>query len=101
MKEVDLSELEKAILLRSADLDVTRRRRTTVIVTGLTAALLFALVAYTKRSWQFVLAVALVYVAVTLVERVGYANAILAYKGLIQKLKARIEELEGSGGSQR
>jgi hypothetical protein len=27
-------------------------------------------------------------------ERVAYANAILAYKGLVQKLRGRIEELE-------
>jgi hypothetical protein len=32
----------------------------------------------------------------TVFERVAYANAVLAYKGLIQKLKTRAEEQESS-----
>ena len=94
MRNLNLTPLERHILHRSLDLRATRRRRATVVVMGITAAILLAGVAWLMQSWAFVLVVALVYIAVTIVEKVAYANAVLAYKSLIQKLKNRVEELE-------
>lgn len=93
MKDLGLSPFEQHILDRSSNLGITRRRRTTVIITGLIAAALLVWAAFIKQSWQFVLLVSLIYVAVTIWEKVAYANAVLLYKNLIQKLKTRIEEL--------
>ena len=101
MKDIKLTPLEQQILKRSSDPGLTRRRRTTVLVTGITAAILLAGVAWLKQSWQFVLIVSLVYIAVTVFEKVAYANAVLAYKSLVQKLKNRIEGLEPEEGSQQ
>lgn len=90
----DLTPMERVILDHSRDLAVTRRRRTTVVVTGLTTAMLLAFAAYVTQSWMFALGVSLVYITVTIAEKVAYANAVLSYKRLIQKLNARVEELE-------
>jgi hypothetical protein len=37
----------------------------------------------------------LIYVGLTLFEKVAYANAVIAYKSLIQRLWIRIGEREG------
>ncbi len=86
MKDDDLTPLERGILKQSSDLDITRRNRTMVIISGVTAAALLCLVAYGTKSWRFVLIVSLIYVGVTVFEKVAYANAVTAYKGLIQSL---------------
>jgi hypothetical protein len=95
MMKCDLTPLERQILDRSGNSHVTRQRRTLVVASGLGFAALLLAMAFVKRSWQFVLVVALVYIAITVWEKVAYANAVLAYKSLIQKLKANLEE----GGS--
>jgi len=91
----DLTPLERQILDRSGNSDVTRQRRTIVVASGLGFAALLIAMAFAKRSWQSVLVIALLYIAITVWEKVAYANAVLAYKSLIQKLKANLEE----GGS--
>ena len=100
MKDLNLSPLEQQILNRSSNCSVTRRRRTTVVVTGITAAILLALVAWLEQSWKFVLIISFVYIVITIFEKVSYANVILEYKSLIQKLKKRIEELQPEDDSQ-
>ena len=45
------------------------------------------------------LIIALAYITVTVFEKIAYANAVIAYKSLIHKLKKRIHELEGHDGS--
>ncbi|MBT3287861.1 MAG: hypothetical protein HN380_10995 [Victivallales bacterium] len=95
MMRCDLTPLERQILDRSGSSDVTRQRRTIVVASGLGFAALLIAMAFAKRSWQSVLVIALLYIAITVWEKVAYANAVLAYKSLIQKLKANLEE----GGS--
>ncbi len=94
MNNLDLTPLEQRILQRSSDLAITRRRRTIVVISGITAATLLAVIALVDRSWQFVLSVSLLYIAGTVFEKVAYANAVLAYKSLIQKLEKHVEELQ-------
>jgi hypothetical protein len=94
MKDLNLSPLEQRILQRSSDHTITRRRRTIVVIAGVTAAILLVGAAWLKQSWQFVLILSLVYIGVTVFEKIAYANAVLVYKSLIQKLKIRIEELQ-------
>jgi hypothetical protein len=95
MGELELTPLEADILGRSADLRVTTRRRAVGVFTGLAFGGALAIATCTRGSGQLVLVVALIHVGLTILERVLYANAVLAYKGLVQKLKAHIEELEG------
>lgn len=96
MKNVNLTKLEEEILQRSRDPEVTQRRRRMILVTGVCAAAFLVWAAFARQSWQLVLVVSLVYVAVTMCEKVAYANAVLAYKSVIRKLSERIEELESS-----
>ena len=99
MKDLNLTPLEQRILKHDYDPSIIRCRRTIAVVTGVAAAILLVGVAWLVQSWQVVLVVALVYVAVTLLEKVAYANAVLGYKSLIRKLQSRIEELEAEDGS--
>ena len=96
MMKLDLTPLEQRILDRSGKPEITRQRRTIVVASGLSFAAVLIVMALVKRSWQFVLAIALLYIVITVWEKVAYANAVLAYKGLIQKLKAKAEEQEVS-----
>ena len=100
MKDDDLTPLERQVLKQSSDIEVTRRHRTTIIVSGVIAAGLLCLVAYGTKSWRFVLIVSLIYVGVTLFEKVAYANAVIVYKSLIQRLWMRIDEKEKKDASQ-
>ena len=102
MKELDLdlTDTERFLVERSADLAITRRRVRLVIISA--ALLIGAIIvaAPLTQSWQLLLFFAVAYIAMTAWERLGYARTIVAYKGLIQKLAARIEELErGSDGA--
>jgi hypothetical protein len=94
VKDIGLTPIEAKILKRSSDLAVTRRRRTTCVLSGIVTAVVCAGVAWKTQSWQLVLILTLIYMAGVGVERFAYAAAVLAYKSLVQKLKARIEELE-------
>ena len=94
MDNINLTSLEKKIIEQSADLDITRKRKKVVVFTGVIAAIVFVGGSYLIRSWQFILFAALVYLLVTVFEKVMYSNAVLVYKSLIQKLKKRVEELE-------
>ncbi len=102
MKELDLdlTDTERFLVERSADLAITRRRVRLVIISA--ALLIGAIIvaAPLTQSWQLLLFFAVAYIAMTAWERLGYARTIAAYKGLIQKRAARIEELErGSDGA--
>ena len=101
MKDLKLTPLEQRILFYSTNSAITHRRRTTVLITGIATAILLAGVAWLKQSWQFVLIVSLIYIVFTVFEKVAYANAVLAYKSLIQKLKNRVDELESENNSQQ
>ena len=92
--DLDLTDTERFLLQRSADLAITRRRARLVIVSAalLIAALIVA--APLTQSWQLLLFFAAAYIAMTAWERLGYARTILAYKGLVQKLAARIDQLD-------
>lgn len=96
MMKQELTPLEQQILDRSGNSKVTRQRRTIVVAAGLSFAAALVAMSIVKRSWQFTLGVALLYIAITVWEKVAYANAVLAYKSLIQKLKARTDEQESS-----
>jgi hypothetical protein len=100
MRDDDLTPLERQILKQSSDIEVTRRHRTTIIVSGIIAAGLLCLVAYGTKSWRFVLIGSLIYVGVTLFEKVAYANAVIVYKSLIQRLWMRNDETEKKDASQ-
>jgi hypothetical protein len=95
---LSLSAGERYVLERSFDVQLTRRRLRLVVVSALVLIVALVVLSPILRSWQFLLFFSVAYVAVTAWERVGYARAILTYKGLIQKLVGRVEELEGGGG---
>jgi hypothetical protein len=86
MAPAEFTQLEQQILAGSATPDVTVRRRRVVIITALllVAAILYAATTPLSRT-VFVVAFA-AYVLITLIEKIAYANAVLAYKSVIRKL---------------
>jgi hypothetical protein len=96
---LQLNDAERYLLQRSSDIDISRRRLRVVIASGFFLVAALIVVAPLVQSWQFLLFFAVAYIAMTVWERVGYARTIVAYKGLVQKLSGRINELErGAGG---
>ena len=90
-----LTVAEKLVLERSGDTDLTRRRVRFVVGSAIVLAAALIVVSPLTRSWRLLLFFAVAYVLVTAWERVAFARTVLAYKGLIQKLVKRVEELEG------
>ena len=96
MNDLKLNPLEQHILEQSGNLNVTQRRKSIILVTGIGIIGLLVSVANINRSWKFVLSISIVYIVVTAWEKVAYANAVLGYKSLIQKLMKRVNELESN-----
>jgi hypothetical protein len=98
-KQLRLTPTETLLVERSSDLALTRRRVRLVVVSALLLIAAVVVASPLIQSWQFLLFFAVAYIAMTTWERLGYARTILVYKGLIQKLVARIEELERAAES--
>ena len=89
---------ERLLLERSSDTALTRRRVRMVVVSALVLMAALIVVSPLMQSWRFLLFFSVAYILITAWERVAYARTIMAYKGLIQKLVRRTEELEAAGG---
>jgi len=100
MKKVNLTPLEQQILDRSKKPEITCRRRTMVVVSGVSFAAVLVAVSLIKQSWEYTLVIALLYIAMTVFEKVAYANAVLVYKSLIRKLKEQVDAKECDEKSQ-
>jgi hypothetical protein len=86
--DIDFTPDEKMVLQASADYERTIRRRRIAVGAGglMLAGILVAW--YLDLSRELVLVAFAVYVIGAIVERVAYANAVLAYKRLVRKLLA-------------
>ena len=96
---LDLNPIEKLLLERSEDLQLTRRRLRLVVISGVLLAAALIVLSPLVGSWELLLFFAVAYVLVTTWERVGYARTIIAYKRLIRKLADRIQTLESDRSS--
>ena len=96
MEKLELNSLEQAILANSSNEKITLRRRTMILVSGGILAVLLLVSGFVYKSWGMLLFLAMGYVLITVFEKFAYANAVLGYKSLIQKLVNRIEELESN-----
>lgn len=93
-EKLDLTPLEEDILAISHDAATTKRRIGLVVISGLAAGAGLTTVSILYQSWKLVLGVSLVYIVLTVLEKVAYGRAVLGYKSVIRKLAARVEELE-------
>ena len=90
----ELTDLERRILGQTADVAVTRRRIRLVIVMAAFFAVMLTIMFLRGHSPGMVFGVAIGYILITTLEKVGYGFAVLGYKSLIRKLAARVEALE-------
>lgn len=93
MDQIEFTPQEEKVFGRSGDFRVLPRYRRAAAATALLFMLLFlALAAATRNAW-IVAVCAVLYAGITLAEKLAYANALAAYKGIIVKLAKRIQEL--------
>ena len=97
MNNIDLSDIEQVFIDKSANLEVTRGRRLMSLALPSVIILVVVLVPKINQSPKLLLSLFIAYVLIATLERMAYANAVLVYKGLIQKLSKHIEVLEKSG----
>jgi hypothetical protein len=86
---------EAKVIAHAANSDVTRRRiRLSVLfplfLIGLTLALFWRDAQPRILLWFYV-----AYIFINMFEKIGYGIAVLAYKSVVRKLLARVNELEG------
>ena len=94
IRKLGLTETESRVLKRCSDTEVTRRRMGQVLVVAAVFAALLVAMAWTTRSLAWVLAVALLYLAVTTWEKLAYGRGVLIYKAIVTKLVRRLGELD-------
>ena len=92
--KLGLTETESQVLKRSADAEVTRRRMRQVLAAAVLFAALLAAMAWYTRSLAMVVAVSLLYIAVTTWEKLAYGRGVLTYKAIISKLVRRLGDLD-------
>lgn len=96
--DLDLTDSERFLIQRSADLEISRRRVRMVIISAALLIVALIIAAPLTGSWRALLFFAVAYIAITAWERLAYARTIIVYKGLIQKLARRVAELEARHG---
>lgn len=99
MEELNFTPVEAHIYNASGNLEITRRRRKMVLITGSLFALALLIGTLMVQRWEVPLAVGLLYIGMTVVEKLAYANAVMSYKTVIQKLDRRIRELDPLTGA--
>lgn len=92
--DIDLSPMERLLFERSFDTGITRRRMRMIVLSAVLLAGALIVLSPLIESWIFLVFFVVAYITVTTWERLGYARTILTYKSLIQKLAARVEELQ-------
>ena len=86
---------ENIIIRNSANVAITKNRIIQIYFFSSLFALSLAAMTLLTGSLYGVLAIALLYIAFTTVEKVLYGRGVLLYKSIIQKLLGRIAALEG------
>ena len=89
MTDPEFTPSEQMVLRASADSERTVRRRRIATITGCLVLAGIGAAWYFGLSREFVLLAFAAYVVGAMVERVAYANAVLAYMSVIRKLLAR------------
>lgn len=94
---MEYSKQEERLLIRSGDNALTKRMKKSAIITPLLFAVLLTGAAFASGNLWIILAVSLVYILITLCEKVAYINVIAAYRAMVVKLSTRVNELEKKG----
>jgi hypothetical protein len=96
MKDIDFTPLENHVLQASFNPAITLHRQRQVLAFGLVTFFCPVAVGIATHSWVWVAVAMMVYVAITIWEKHAYGNAVIAYKSVIRKLKARLDDLEST-----
>ncbi|MDY7092399.1 MAG: hypothetical protein SX243_05420 [Acidobacteriota bacterium] len=90
---LDLTDEEHDLLRRCFDDAITHRRIRSVIIAATLFGVLLAAVGFFTDFQLAVTLIALVYVAVTTLEKVAFGRSVLLYKGLVRKLALQVGDL--------
>jgi len=93
MDRIGFTPREERTHRRSGNAGAVLRRRRAVIAVSVLFLLLFAGLGFATRSWVILMVCAMLFVVITLVEKLAFINAELVCKSVIVKLTKRIQEL--------
>ncbi len=86
MEEIAFTPQEERALRRSGDLALASRMKQATVVVSVLFLVLFILVAFVVRNDIVVTALAVIYVLLTLAEKLAFIRMLAVYRGLVVKL---------------
>ena len=86
MAKIELTPLEERVMVRSGDSSIAGRMKRAALAVSLLFLALFIVAAIVTKNYLIVASIGSAYVALTLVEKLCYINAISAYRSVIVKL---------------
>ena len=86
MEEIAFTPQEERALRRSGDLALASRMKQATVVVSVLFLVLFILVAIVVRNDIVVTALAVIYVLLTLAEKLAFIRMLAVYRGLVVKL---------------
>lgn len=92
--QLDLDPLESQIIARAADSAVTRRRIWYCVFIPLAFIGLLLVLFWREAQPPILLWLFVGYVALNMLEKIGYGLAVLGYKRVIRKLLTQVEQLQ-------
>ena len=86
MEEIAFTPQEERALRRSGDLGLTSRMKQSAVVVSVLFLVLFILAATVVKNYIAVTVLAVIYVILTLMEKLAFIRMIAVYRGLAVKL---------------
>ena len=86
MEEMEFTPLEERLMLRSGDSSLAGRQKQAAVIVAILFLALFIVAAIVVKNNIAVAMIGVIYVILTLVEKLCYIKAISAYRALVVKL---------------
>jgi hypothetical protein len=89
--EMNLSEIEEKFLNATKDISMTKARIKIIFISSFLFIAALCIFGFITQSYLAVLIISLLYILLTLYEKVAHGNGVIIYKSIIQKLYGYIE----------
>lgn len=91
MKNIKFTEIEKIIIEKSTDISVTKKRLSQVLIFGL-LSISGLIYLFVNEMYKVLLIGSILYMIITLFEKIGYGKAVISYKSVINKFHQAFTE---------
>ncbi len=92
MNNNSLDEIDRLIIEKSKDLQVTKNRTLTTVVVGFLFLIFYCGAVFVFEDRMCLLLIGGVYILITIFEKYSYGQTVLLYKKLIQKLSFNTDD---------